>query len=88
YVPVQELMSIDGLDEDTVNELRNRAKEALTTIALAQEESLDGVEPAEDLLSLDGMERELAFKLAAKGICTLEDLADQGTDDLLDIEGL
>ncbi|MBD8512821.1 transcription termination factor NusA [Photobacterium sp. WH77] len=88
YVPVQELMSIDGLDEDTVNELRNRAKEALTTIALAQEESLDGVEPAEDLLSLDGMERDLAFKLAAKGICTLEDLADQGTDDLLDIEGL
>ncbi|MEI8596484.1 transcription termination factor NusA [Photobacterium sp. Hal280] len=88
YVPVQELMSIDGLDEETVNELRNRAKEALTTIALAQEESLDGVEPAEDLLSLDGMERELAFKLAAKGICTLEDLADQGTDDLLDIEGL
>ncbi|QUJ68027.1 transcription termination/antitermination protein NusA [Photobacterium sp. GJ3] len=88
YVPVQELMSIDGLDEDTVNELRNRAKEALTTIALAQEESFDGVEPAEDLLNLDGMERELAFKLAAKGISTLEDLADQGTDDLLDIESL
>ncbi|GAB6261539.1 transcription termination factor NusA [Photobacterium sp. CCB-ST2H9] len=88
YVPVQELMSIEDLDEDTVNELRNRAKEALTTIALAQEESFDGVEPAEDLLNLDGMERELAFKLAAKGISTLEDLADQGTDDLLDIEGL
>ncbi|KDM91821.1 transcription termination factor NusA [Photobacterium galatheae] len=88
YVPVQELMSIEDLDEDTVNELRNRAKEALTTIALAQEESFDGVEPAEDLLNLDGMERELAFKLAAKGISTLEDLADQGTDDLLDIEAL
>lgn len=45
-------------------------------------------EPAEDLLALEGLERELAFKLAAKGILTLEDLADQGTDDLIDIEGV
>ncbi|MGF1875450.1 transcription termination factor NusA [Photobacterium frigidiphilum] len=86
YVPVSELMDVEGLDEDAINELRNRAKEALTTLALAQEESFEGVEPAADLLGLDGLERELAFKLAAKGICTLEDLADQGTDDLLDLE--
>ncbi|RXJ73810.1 transcription termination/antitermination protein NusA [Veronia nyctiphanis] len=88
YVPTNELLEIDGLDEDTVEELRNRAKEALTTIALAKEEILDGAEPAEDLLGLEGLEREMAFRLAAKGISTLEDLADQGTDDLLDIEGL
>lgn len=88
YVPVAELMGVEGLDEDTVEELRNRAKEALTTLALAQEESFEGVEPAEDLLGLEGLERELAFKLAAKGVATLEDLADQGTDDLTDIEGI
>jgi N utilization substance protein A len=88
YVPVNELLEIDGLDEDLVEELRARAKEALTTIALAQEESFDGTEPAEDLLGLDGLERELAFQLAAKGVVTLEDLADQGIDDLENIEGL
>ncbi|WP_028023824.1 transcription termination factor NusA [Enterovibrio calviensis] len=88
YVPAAELMEVDGLDEDTVEELRSRAKEALTTIALAKEEILDGAEPAEDLLGLEGLERDLAFRLATKGICTLEDLADQGTDDLLDIEGM
>ncbi|WP_325893793.1 transcription termination factor NusA [Grimontia sp. NTOU-MAR1] len=88
YVPAAELLEINGLDEDTVDELRNRAKEALTTIALAKEEILDGAEPAEDLLGLDGLEREMAFRLASKGVCTLEDLADQGTDDLLDIEGM
>ncbi|AWK82704.1 TPA: transcription termination factor NusA [Photobacterium damselae] len=87
YVPVNELLEVEGLNEETIDELRNRAKEALTTIALAKEESLDA-EPAEDLLALEGLERELAFKLAAKGILTLEDLADQGTDDLIDIEGV
>ncbi|NUY56728.1 transcription termination/antitermination protein NusA [Salinivibrio sp. MA427] len=88
YVPTSEMLEIDGLDEDTVDILRARAKEALTTIALAQEESLGDAEPAEDLLALDSLSREMAFKLAAKGVKTLEDLADQGTDDLLDIDGL
>ncbi|SIN72565.1 transcription termination factor NusA [Salinivibrio sp. ES.052] len=88
YVPTSEMLEIDGLDEDTVDILRARAKEALTTIALAQEESLGDAEPAEDLLALDILSREMAFKLAAKGVKTLEDLADQGTDDLLDIDGL
>jgi transcription termination factor NusA, C-terminal duplication len=67
YVPTSEMLEIDGLDEDTVEILRARAKEALTTIALAQEESLGDVEPAEDLLALDGLSREMAFKLAAEG---------------------
>ncbi|MDK9762611.1 transcription termination/antitermination protein NusA [Vibrio sp. D420a] len=88
YVPVNELLEIDGLDEDIVEELRSRAKDALTTLALAKEETFDGVEPAEDLLALEGLEREMAYKLAAKGVATLEDLADQGVDELEGIEDL
>ena len=88
YVPIDELLAIDGLDEETVEALRERAKAALTTIELAQKESLGDNQPAEDLLALEGMERSLAFDLAARGICTLEDLAEQGIDDLTDIDGL
>ena len=88
YVPMKELLEIDGLDEDTVEALRDRAKAALTTLALAQEESLGDQKPADDLLNLAGLERSMAFKLAARGVCTLEDLAEQGVDDLADIEGL
>jgi len=88
YVPINELLEIDGLDEDTVEALRDRAKNALTTLALAKEESLGDTKPADDLLGLEGLEREMAFKLAAKGVCTLEDLAEQGVDDLSDIDGL
>ncbi|MFQ2245100.1 transcription termination factor NusA [Aeromonas enteropelogenes] len=88
FVPVNELLAIDGLDEDMVEELRKRAKDALTTKALAKEESFDGVEPSEELLNLNGLGREMAYALAGRGIGTLEDLAEQGIDDLADIEGL
>ncbi|WP_413795898.1 transcription termination factor NusA [Aeromonas dhakensis] len=88
FVPVNELLAIDGLDEDMVEELRKRAKDALTTKALAKEESFEGVEPSEELLNLNGLDREMAYALAARGIGTLEDLAEQGIDDLADIEGL
>lgn len=88
YVPMKELLEIDGLDEDTVEALRDRAKNALTTLALAQEESLGDNKPQEDLLNLEGMDRNLAFKLASRGVSSLEDLAEQGVDDLSDIEGL
>ncbi|GAD90411.1 MULTISPECIES: transcription termination factor NusA [Vibrio] len=88
YVPMNELLEIDGLDEDLVEELRSRAKNALTTLALAQEETFEGLQPADDLLALEGLEREMAFKLAAKGVVTLEDLADQGTDDIEGIDDL
>ncbi len=88
YVPVSELLEIDGLNEEIVDELRERAKASLTTQALASEESLEGAEPAEDLLNLEGLEKHLAFVLASKGVCTLEDLAEQGVDDLIDIEEL
>ncbi len=88
YVPINELLDVDGLDEETVEALRERAKNALTTLALAKEESLGNQGPAEDLLNLDCLDRTLAYRLAAKGVCTLEDLAEQGVDDLTDIEGL
>lgn len=88
YVPMKELLEIEGLDEPTVEALRERAKNALATIAQAQEESLGDNKPANDLLNLEGIDRDLAFKLAARGVCTLEDLAEQGIDDLADIEGL
>lgn len=88
YVPERELLDIDGLDTELVSSLRERAKNAVTTLALAKEERLGGNSPADDLLGLAGMERELAFKLAAHGVCTLEDLAEQGIDDLADIEDL
>ena len=87
YVPLQEMMGIEEFDEDIVNELRNRAKDVLLTRAIAKEESLEG-EPAEDLLSMDGMDRELAFILAGRGIATMEDLAEQSIDDLMEIEGM
>lgn len=88
YVPVAELLAIDGMDEDTVEELRTRAKDYLTTKALATEESLEGAEPEAALLELEGMDKHLAYELAAKGIKTLEDLAEQGIDDLSEIESL
>ena len=61
YVPVSELLEIDGLEEETVEVLRERAKAALTTLELAQKESQSGTTPADDLLNLEGMDRTLAF---------------------------
>ncbi|WP_306520889.1 transcription termination factor NusA [Rheinheimera sp.] len=86
YVPVSELLAIDGLDEDTVEELRKRAKAVLTTRALASEESLEGSTPSEALLNLPGLETHTAYVLASKGVVTLDDLAELGVDDLLEIE--
>jgi len=88
YVPVSELLAIDGFDEDLVEALRERAKAAISTRALATEEALDGVEPSEELLALEGVDRHLAYVFASKGIVTLEDLAEQGIDDLIEIEEL
>ncbi|AFP85878.1 transcription termination factor NusA [secondary endosymbiont of Heteropsylla cubana] len=88
YVPVNELLEIEGLDEVMVTTLREQAKNALTTIALAQEVNCGAQFPAIDLLALPKLERDIAFKLGARGVCTLEDLAEQGIDDLADIEGL
>lgn len=83
YVPLDEMMSIEGFDEEVATELRTRAKDALLTRALANEEKTEG-QPAEDLLAMDGMNAELARALAAAGICTMEDLAEQSVDDVLE----
>ena len=88
YVPKTELLEIEGLDEEMVDELRNRAKDILTTRALAQEASIGKAEPAADLLALEGLEGHLAYIMASKGIITLENLAEQAVDDLLEIEEL
>jgi transcription termination/antitermination protein NusA len=88
YVPTSELLAIEEFDEDMVEELRNRARDVLITQAIVKEEKLDQAEPADDLLELEGMERSIAYALASRGIRTREDLADQATDDLEDIEGL
>ncbi len=88
YVPMEEMLSIEGFDEEIVNELRNRAKDRLLTRAIATEEKLADVQPAEDLLAIEGMDKDLAGKLAVNGIITREDLAEQSIDDLLDITGL
>lgn len=88
YVPMEEMLSIDGFDEDIVNELRARAKDRLLTQAIASEEKLADAQPAEDLLSLDGMDRDLAVELARRGVICREDLAEQSIDDLLEIDGM
>ena len=88
YVPLEEMVSIEGFDQDIADELRARAKDALLTQAIATEEVLEGGDPAEDLLNMDGMERHLAFSLASKGIITMEDLAEQAVEDIIGIEGL
>jgi N utilization substance protein A len=88
YVPLEEMLAIDGFDQDTAEELRARAKDALLTQAIASEEKLEGSEPAEDLLTMDGMDKHLAFVLASRGIITMEDLAEQSIEDLLDVEDM
>jgi N utilization substance protein A len=91
YVPLEEMLAIEGFDEEIVLELRNRAKDALLTQALASEEALEGAAPADDLKALldeQGQEGRLAFLLAKNGIVTQEDLAEQATDDLVELEEL
>lgn len=88
YVPVEEMLGIEGFDEDIVTELRARAKDRLLTQAIATEEKLADAHPADDLLALDGMTRELAIELALGGVTTREDLAEQSIDDLLEIDGM
>jgi N utilization substance protein A len=83
YVPVAEMLEIESFDEDTVNELRNRARNALLTAAIAQEEKLETT--AQDLLDLEGMDRDLAVTLADAKIYTRDDLADLGVDELVEI---
>ncbi|MBH97850.1 MAG: transcription termination/antitermination protein NusA [Rhodospirillaceae bacterium] len=86
YVPANELLGIEEFDEDIVEELRARARDVLITQAIATEEVLGDSNPAEDLLSLEGMSKDLAYQLASRGVVTREDLAEQAVSDIEDIE--
>ena len=86
YVPLNEMLEIETLDEDTVNEIRNRARNVLLTDAIAKEEKVE--HSAEDLLALDGMDINIVRELASNGINTQADLADLATDDLVEMTGI
>jgi N utilization substance protein A len=85
YVPIQEMLEIESFDEDTVSELRSRAKDALLTMEIAREESVEEV--SQDLRDLEGLNSELIAKLAVKGVHTRDDLADLAVDELTEITG-
>ncbi|KAA6187891.1 transcription termination/antitermination protein NusA [Thiohalocapsa marina] len=87
YVPEVELSAIAEFDDELVATLRERAKDALVTRAIANEETLDAV-PSDDLLAMDGMDEALAYALARRGIATMDDLAEQSVDELLAFENM
>jgi transcription termination/antitermination protein NusA len=86
YVPMSELQAIEAFDEDTLNELRRRARDALLTEAIASEEQVDNI--ADDLMNMKGMDPDLARSLASKGIRTMDDLADLAVDELHELTGI
>jgi N utilization substance protein A len=86
YVPEHELLAIEEFDEEIVAELRNRARDYLLTQAIMTEEVIDAHQPAEDLINMDGMDPITANRLAAIGVCTMEDLAEQSIDELMVID--
>jgi len=88
YVPVEELLAIEEFDEGIVGELRDRANDTLLTRAIASEETLSDAKPEQDLLDMEGMDETLAQQLAARGIITMEDLAEQARDELMEIDGM
>jgi N utilization substance protein A len=85
---MEEILSIDGFDEEIAEELRNRAKDALLTQAIASEEDLSSLNVADDLMNMEGMDKELTLELAKRSILCMEDLAEQATDELMEIEGM
>jgi N utilization substance protein A len=86
YVPLAEMSEIDAFDEDTINELRSRARAALLTEAIVKEEKVE--EAAEDLLSMEGMDDKTAHLLALKGVATMDDLAELAVDELVELTGM
>ena len=85
YVPINEMLEIEEFDEDIVEELRTRAKDALVTQEISKEEH---GEPQEDLLTMEGMTPELATILASRGVVAMEDLAELAVDEMTDIKGI
>ncbi|HRH80620.1 MAG TPA: transcription termination factor NusA [Thiobacillaceae bacterium] len=86
YVPLNEMLEIEAFDEDSINELRARARDALLTAAIISEEKVE--EASTDLMSLEGMDAETAAHLTEKGIATTEDLADLAVDELVELTGM
>jgi N utilization substance protein A len=83
YVPLAEMNEIEAFDEDTIEELRKRARAALLTEAIAKEEKVE--EAAEDLLQMEGMDDKTAHLLASKGVATMDDLAELSVDELVEL---
>ena len=88
YVPMSEFQQIEEFDDDMIEELRGRAKDVLLTRAISSEEDLTAVEPAKDLLEMEGMDSDLAYHMAAIGVITMEDLAEQSIDELMVIDDM
>lgn len=88
YVPEQEILAIEEFDTQIVEELRKRARDVLLTRAIASEGAVNTTDPNRDLLEIEGIDHELAYKLARVGIITKDDLAEQSVDDLMEIEGM
>lgn len=85
YVPLEEMANIEGFDDELAEELQRRASDVLLTQEIASEEEISTAEPAEDLITLEGMSSKLAHQLASKGIVTREDLAEQAVDDITEV---
>ena len=88
YVPREELLDIDEFEEGMVDELRSRANDALLTRSLAAEQQLGGKAPSAELLAMEGMNDELAMKLAVHDILTLDDLGEQSIDELMVVDDM
>jgi len=88
YVPMEEMLQIEEFDEEIVQALRDRAQTVLLTKAISKEEQLNDDEPAKDLFEVEGMDDITAHKLASRKIVTMEDLAEQSVDELIEIEGI
>jgi N utilization substance protein A len=82
------MMEIEGFDQELVDALRSRAKDALLIKAIASEEKIETSEPSTELLALEGVDEKLAHEMAAKGIITVDDLAEQAIDDIIEFTGM
>lgn len=88
YVPEKEMLDVEEFDVDIVTELRSRSRDMLLTRAIANEEQLESAEPSKDLLNMEGITKDLALTLSSNGIYTIDDLAEQAVDELIEIEGI
>lgn len=84
YIPTEELMQIDEFDAEVIAELQGRARDALLTLAITTEENAK--DPEQDLLDMEGITEELAYKLASIGVCSMQDLAEQSVDEITEID--